>query len=122
MNAVNSPDLIDNFMIFFSFLVLNDNTLLFLYFLRCLHLQDYQDHVELEGVDGNVYALENPYEFADGGKGGNCKQKFQNVSRNETQKNVNYGDKIVHTSEYQRTYLTGQSKEWFYPRSKVRTF
>ena len=71
----------------------------FLYFLRCLHLQDYQDHVELEGVGGNVYALENPYEFADGGKGGNCKQKFQNVSRNETQKNVNYGDKIVHTSK-----------------------
>ena len=52
----------------------------------------------LVGVGGNVYALENPYEFPDGGKGGNCKQKFQNVSRNETEKNVNYGDKIVHTS------------------------
>ena len=48
----------------------------------------------LEGVGGNVYALENPYEFADCGKGGNCKQKFQNVSRNNTT-NINDGDKIV---------------------------
>ena len=61
------------------------DSLLFLYSLRCLHLQDYLDHVGLEGVGGNVYALENPYEFADGGKGGNCKQRFQNVSRNESQ-------------------------------------